>query len=275
MIIDFRCRPPLKEFYSFFKKDRTSWINSRVGSETPESFMTGSFDLFKEELKEACIDKIVVTGRNIPGCLIPNEFIHELKVNNSNYFCFAGIDVAGKIHEPVSEVIKSIKDLGLDGINIDPGKAEIPVYPNDKRIYPIYEKCVELNVPIIIMTGPFCGPDISYSNPAYIDQVAGDFPELKIICGHGCWPWVTEMIGVAFKRPNVYVSPDVYMFMPGREQYIEAANNFMQDQFLFATSFPFRALNKSVQQFKEMPFKPEVMDKLLYINAAKLLKLEI
>jgi predicted TIM-barrel fold metal-dependent hydrolase len=123
------------------------------------------------------------------------------------------------------------------------------------------------------MTGPLAGSDIGFADPAPIDRVASRFPKLKIVCGHGCWPRVAEMIAVALKHPNVFVSPDVYQFAPGSHLYIEAANGFMADQYLFATAYPVLALKETVERFKALPLNPTALEKALCGNARRLLKL--
>jgi predicted TIM-barrel fold metal-dependent hydrolase len=130
-------------------------------------------------------------------------------------------------------------------------------------------------VPVVIMSGPFAGPDLRYTDPVHVDVVATQFPNLPIVLGHGGWPYVHEVIGVAFKHPNVYVSPDVYHFVPGASAYVEAANGFMADQLLFGTAYPIRALTDTVEDFRRLPLRPEVLEKAFYENAARLLGLTL
>jgi predicted TIM-barrel fold metal-dependent hydrolase len=80
-------------------------------------------------------------------------------------------------------------------------------------------------------------------------------------------------VAVAFKHPNVFVSPDVWHFVPGAGAYIDAANTFMADQLLFATAYPFRPLKLTVDAFKALPLKPESLEKALYKNASRLLRI--
>jgi predicted TIM-barrel fold metal-dependent hydrolase len=79
---------------------------------------------------------------------------------------------------------------------------------------------------------------------------------------------------VAFRRPNVYVSPDMYLFdLPGSDDYIKAAGSYLQDQFIYASAYPFTPLKDYAERFLTLPIKPEAMRKVLYDNAARLLKL--
>ena len=81
------------------------------------------------------------------------------------------------------------------------------------------------------------------------------------------------MIGVAFRYENVHLVPDMYLFQPGSHLYVEAANSFLREQFLFATSYPFRAMRQTVEDFLGLGFKEDVLDHVLHKNAERVLKL--
>lgn len=132
-----------------------------------------------------------------------------------------------------------------------------------------------MQIPVLLMAGGNAGPDCSYSSPEHIDRVARDFPKLVLISGHGNWPWVSQIIHVCYRRPNVLLSPDTYMFgMPGAQDFVDAINGFMSERFLFATAFPFVSLKSAVDRFLKLGVKEEYLDAVLYANAARVLKLE-
>lgn len=84
--------------------------------------------------------------------------------------------------------------------------------PTDRRYYPLYAACVELGVPFCTQvghTGPLRPSETGRPIP-YIDQVAIDFPELTIVCGHVGYPWTEEMVAVARKHENVYIDTSAY-----------------------------------------------------------------
>lgn len=187
----------------------------------------------------------------------------------------AGIDPSDK-YKAVDEIDRFVVNGPLKGVGIEPGLLPVPMYPNDRRIYPIYEKCEAEGIPLLLMAGGGNGPDAGYSAPMIIDQIAADFPKLTIINTHGGYPWVTEILFVAYRRPNVYICPDMYLFnQPGWQDYVTAANFALQDRFLFGTAYPFIPLEAGVEHFKKLPFKPEVLPKVLYQNAVRALKLDI
>ena len=125
------------------------------------------------------------------------------------------------------------------------------------------------------MAGGSAGPDLSYTYPVHVDRVAADFPQLRIAITHGAWPWVSEILHVAFRRPNVYLSPDQYLCnMPGMDDYVRAANGFLADRFLYASSYPFIGVKRYADWFRALPIRRELLPQLMHGNAARFLGIE-
>lgn len=282
-IIDMRCRPAmLHPFYGgtpgTMEHRFVVHLNHRVGSRDPEHFMrVQTLGDLVEEIHGAGITRSVVLGRAMPGVRIPNDQVADIMVQYPETFVGVGaVDPQdGGEQAAITAVDRAVNILGLKGINLDPGFLQNPLKPNDPSLYPIYYRCQELDVPVFLMSGPIVGPTIDYTHPAYVGEVAARFPDLKIVCAHGFYPFVSEIIGVAFKHENVYVCPDMYLFLPGAHPYVEAANGFMQDQFLFGTAYPFRPLEQTVEDFLHSGFRDAVLDKILYQNAARVLELAV
>ena len=285
MIIDLRARPPTPEFNSFFKPEFLEGLARRVGARSlSQAYLDESLDGFIAEMDEAGVDVAIALGRNspamttgkiaAPACTIPNRHIVDLQAQFPGRIVgFAGIDVAGEIHDPIAEIETYVVNGDLAGVFIEPQRA-FAGDPDDPRNFPVYELCQAEEIPVNIMTGPVAGTHIGFADPAPIDRVAGRFPDLKIICGHGCWPRVDEIIAVAFKHVNVFVSPDCYVFMPGAaSRYVEAANGFMADQFLFGSAYPVLPLKQAVDDFKQLPLNSDSLEKALGSNAKRLLGL--
>jgi hypothetical protein len=281
MIVDMRCRPPLPEFRAYFDIPRITWHGKRTGAkEVSRAFVEGSMDLFFEEMASAGIETAVVQGRNSPAvfmgrqfnaAFIPNERVAELQSRYPGRFVgLAGIDASNTAHDAVAETDRCIRSLGLKGIFVEPGRA-LQSTPDDERMFPIYEKCLELDVPVNIMSGPYAGPDIASSDPLHIDRVASRYPDLKIICGHGCYPYIQEILGVAFKHPNVFVSPDMYVFAPGGTAYVDACNGTLREQILFGSAYPLRPLVQTVDDTRALPFTPDSLADYLTGNSRRLL----
>lgn len=75
---------------------------------------------------------------------------------------------------------------------------------------------------------------------------------------------------MAFRYPNIYLVPDMYLFQPGSEAYVQAANGFLAEQLLFGSSYPFRPIRQSIEDVLRLGLRPEVLDNVLYGNAARL-----
>ena len=281
MIIDCRLRPPARGFLNlslFRDTERTKRMSRCFGMPQAPSTAQRSTELLLKEMDSAGITMGVVPGRRAYPFLggVSNEDIVAIMNDYPGRFLgVAGIDPTNR-QEALDEIDTYVKNGPLVGVGLAPGLLPTPMYPNDRRIYPIYEKLEAEGIPLLLMAGGGNGPDLSYGFPAILDQIAADFPKMTIINTHGGYPYVTEVLFVAYKRPNIYICPDMYLFnFPGWQDYVTAANGFLQDRFLFGTAYPFIPLEEGVAHFKNMPFKPEVLPKLLYKNIATALKLDL
>lgn len=282
-IVDFRCRPPTPQFNTYFQKDFVVSLQKRSGAMPSPAFMNDSVDQFIEEMEEAEISVGVAMGRNSPAIdmgnlkfpagILANDHIVELQNKyRSRIVGFAGIDVSNVLHDAVTEIDEFVGRKGLKGIFIEPCRAFLG-HPDDERLTPVYERCLAFDCPVAIMSGPLAGPDISFADPTPVDRLATRFPDLKIVIVHGAWPEVVKATAVAMKHKNVYLSPDSMQFRPGTGPFIEAANSFMSDQYLFGTAYPLRNLKATVEDFKKLSFKPDSLKKAIGLNAKRLLNL--
>jgi predicted TIM-barrel fold metal-dependent hydrolase len=274
---DFRVRPPYKGFLSmvmYAQPARRNGFTRNLKFEPSEAAEKQSVDLMIDEMKQASVEKALVVGRN-SGMLgsIDNAEVSEFIAKNPKSFVGAASIDATDRKKAVQEIDAAIK-AGFKAINIEPGAYAQPMFTDDRRLYPIYAHCDDCKIPVIMMTGGNAGPNLHYTNPALLDTVLADFPTLKIVCSHGNWPWVTEILHVAFRRSNLYVSPDMYLpNMPGSDDYVKAADGFLADRFLYASSFPFCPIKGYAEWFSRLPIRPESMEKVAYKNAMTLLGL--
>jgi uncharacterized protein len=281
-IVDMRNRPSwLHKFFGSTpatpEYEVVRWLNKRVGTQDIEHF-TKSPDMksFTAEMDSAGIAVGMMVARSTPTVRVCNDDLAGVaKQSNGRLLGVASVDplLLGK-QKALDEVERAIKVLGHKGLNIDAGFYERGMKADDPVLLPLYEACQGLGVPAFLLSGPTT-PDLTLNDPFAIDRVAAQFPKLQIVVCHGCYPHVDAMVAVAFRRENVFVSPDMYMFSPGGKLYIEAANGFMQDQYLFGTSYPFRPMKQSVDDLRAIGLKPEPLEKASFKNACRLLKLDI
>ena len=103
-----------------------------------------------------------------------------------------------------------------------------------------------------------------------------DFPTLKVVAVHGGWPWVSEIIHVAWRRPNLYLSPDVYLCgQTGMDEYVRAANGTLSDRFLFATTYPLAGFAQYRKFIDALPLDASAKERFFYQNAEEVLGIKV
>ena len=280
-VIDMRSRPSfLHDFYGKTpgtpEFEVVKWLNGRVGAKNVEHF-TESRDVeaFVKEIKDTRISASVVVGRDTPGIKHSNDEIHALTRGHKELVGIGSIDPhRWGSRAAVVEAERAIKVLGLKAINVEPGFGSPLRSADDPMLFPIYDLCEQLEVPVSIMSGP-TAPSLDFVRPAAVGHVAKAFPRLAIICYHGFYPFVNEILGVALRWENVFIVPDMYLFAPGGGLYVEAANGAMRHQIMFGSSYPFRPMAQSINDYRTIGFDDDVIDDVMYRNAKRVLKLAL
>ena len=277
-IIDMRNRPAfLHDFYGARRNtpqfETARWLNSRTGSKDVEHFVRSQTEEgYIAEIREAGFVASVVIGRDTPAISNDNDQIHALVSRHSELVGVGSVDPERLGQHAVDEAERAIRRLELKAINLEPGFGEPARAFDDPLLWPIYEALQDWEAPVFLMTGPTT-PNLVLNDPSAIGQVARRFPRLEIVVHHGAWPRVDEMVGVAFLHPNVTLVPDMYIFQPGGRLYVEAANGALADQVAFGSSYPFRAMRQSADDYEQLGFRDDVLEKVFYGNAARLLKM--
>ena len=281
-IIDVRCRLTIPEAGEYF----SGRAKARGRAGLIKSFGKGIEDYFAE-IGEAGITTAVSTSGQTPAMMIggremakrttPNDLMVRLQKEHWGRFIgVAGIDCGNVLHDSMDELDRCAK-AGLRVAFIEPGRSP-GCDIDDRRLYPFYEKVLAHDMVLFPQTsGPWGGKSIDYAHPRHIDQVAEDFPKLRIIAGHACYPYVREAIIAASRHENVFLSPDMYLTQMGTEDWVKSLNNNyfgLRDQFLFATCFPSIPIQPFMDEFWALPLKDEVLPKILYQNALRVFKLE-
>lgn len=281
MIIDFRVRPPLKGF------EKMSVLGEQKGfelfpfnyedTEKVESAVQMSMPLFLKEMEECGIGKGVVLPRNTAigwGGVSNDEVAAGVAEYPDKLIGFGAVDVSGGIRPAVEEVERAVKVLGLKGIVVEPGCMTPPLYPDQNKMYPIYDRCAELGVPVAISQSMLLGPDLSYAQPECVQRAAHDFPSCKFIIAHASFPWIQAADAVACVTDNVYLIPDLYMNMnrvPGASMFAEGIHFTQGKRFLFGSAYPVRGMKQSVEDIKRFNLPEKLYKMFTYSNAAELL----
>ncbi len=191
--------------------------------------------------------------RFVPSCAVdPNE----------------GMDAVRKLDA-------AVRDFGARAAHCW-GTGLIPQVPlNDKKMYPVYAKCVELDVPIFVYAG-VPGPRIRFApqDVALLDEVCWFFPELKIVTRHGAEPWTELMAKLLLKWPNLYYSTSAFAPKHYNTTIIEFANTRGADKVIYAGYYPMGLdIDRIFAELPHVPFRDHVWPKFLYENAARVLGL--
>ncbi len=184
----------------------------------------------------------------------------------------AGIDPSRGM-DGVRELERGIRDFGFIGAHFYPHWFDMQ--PDDRRLYPFYAKCIELDVPIQMQVGHCLRyfpdrPLRSTGRPIALDTVACDLPELKVVGIHIGWPWTDEMIAVAYKHPNVYIGSDAYAPRHWSSEFVHFLDSFGQDKVLFGTGFPVIDCERALREIAELDIRPVARQKFLRENARRL-----
>ncbi|WP_375459703.1 amidohydrolase family protein [uncultured Enterovirga sp.] len=266
-VIDFRSRPNTQEYLVALGSPVAQDVIRKLGSPQPTP---ASLEEWVANFERDGVERVVFTGRQSEGTTghdVGNEYVAEVARRfPGKVIGFAGIDPLQGMRS-VRAVEHAIRDLGLKGISVDPYGGL--VQPNDRRLYPVYAKCAELNVPVVITCGPlpFPGPRLAHGDVNCIDDVACDFPELPIVIDHSGWPWVTETIAIAFRHQNVFIDTSLYSHLPGAALFAEAANTIIPDRIMFASCFPIVPVRTAIERVSALPFTPHALEGVLHGNA--------
>ncbi len=208
---------------------------------------------------------------------LPYEMVAEVvKKYPTRFKGLAGID-PNESMEGVRKLEYAIRELGFVGAHLYPHWFEMS--PTHRKYYPFYAKCAELGVPIQMQVGHCLvyskdRPLRSVGRPITLDTLACDLPELKIIGIHTGWPWVEEMISVAWKHPNVYIGSDAYGPKYWKPEFINFINSWGQDKVLFGTDFPIIDFERATREINDLGLRDHAKEKLLWKNAARVYGLD-
>lgn len=239
-------------------------------------------------VEKACMLNMVA-GHQWAAALANDVIARYCRTYPEWFIGFAGIDPHMDSAAAVRELLRARQELGLVGVKFHP--AYQACYPHDRRrMYPLYEQAQALGMPVVIHTGTttLTRTGIAFCRPIYLDQVAVDFPDLRLVLSHFGWPWVDEAIAVAWRHEHVYL--DLSGWLP-RYIYgvaptlIHFMNTVLQDKVCFGSDYPvlhpsqwlsdFQALFLSGYEWggRRHEFHVEVYSKVLRTNALRILGL--
>lgn len=226
-------------------------------------------------MDEAGVAKMLLCAWCRPGrWLVTNDQIAEFVRQYPDRFVGVATVDLEKPMAAVAELERAVHELGFKALRIVPWLWNRP--PNDKFYFPLYVKCIELDIPFCTQvghTGPLMPSETGRPVP-YLDEVALVFPELRIIGGHIGHPWTDEMIGVAWKHDNVFIDTSAYLPRYYPPQLVHYMKTYGRQKVLFGTNFPQLSLTRCTEQIEGLGLPDETRQDFLYANAQRIFKLD-
>ncbi|MBT5194308.1 MAG: amidohydrolase [Rhodospirillaceae bacterium] len=249
----------------------------------PEEMRNGvSIPRYLEKMDAAGIDRSLLVAVRAGDLAVRGSFeieysrVAEVCAEHPDKFSgLAGVDPFRGM-EGIYELRHAVEELGFVGAHLYPHWFGLA--PNDRRYYPYYAKCCELDIPIMMQVGH----NLIYSRerrlpsvgrPITLDEVAIDFPELKLIGIHIGVPWTDEMISMAWKHENVFIGVDAYAPKHWPPQIVHYLNSYGQDKVLFGTDWPVIDPERAMAEVNALDLREGAKAKLLRGNALKMFRL--
>lgn len=262
----------------------------------PEDFFDASAAYFKSAERTPSIDTIAQTYRDRRMAAVvftvdartqfghrPNsidDLVAGCARHNDVLIPFGSVDPRTGA-DALTEVRRQADELGVRGFKFHPSVQGFD--PSGREFYPLWELLESLGLPIVSHTGQNGmgaglpggrGIKLKYSNPLLLDDVAADFPELRIIMAHPSVPWQDEANSMATHKSNVYIDLSGWSPKYFPESLVRQASSVLSRKVLFGTDFPLITPDKWLAAFAELPIKDEVRPLILRDNAVDLLGLD-
>ncbi len=237
---------------------------------------------YLKKMDKAGIDRSLLVAvragdMNVKGSFaIPYERVYEICEKYPDRFSgLAGVDPSLGV-EQLYELDEAVEEMGFVGAHYYPHWFDMA--PDDARMYPVYARCVELDIPIMMQVGH----NLIYQRdrrlpsvgrPITLDRVAIHFPDLRLLGIHLGVPWTDEMISMAWKHENIFIGGDAYAPKHWPKQMVHYANTSGQDKFLFGTDWPVIDPIRAMREVDELGFRPKAKKKILRDNAIRIFKL--
>jgi len=208
------------------------------------------------------------------GALISNDEVAAIVTAHPDRLVgIASADLSRPM-DAVRELRRCVRERGFKGLRIVPWLWDLP--PDDRRYYPLYAECIELDVPFCTQvghTGPLCPSEPGRPIP-YLEHVALEFPELRIVAGHIGFPWTSEIISLATKFPNVYVDTSAYKARRYPPDFVAYMRGHGAKKVMFGTNYPMLTPSDCLADIDALGLDDATRQLFLWETAARVFKLD-
>ncbi|MGH7788496.1 MAG: amidohydrolase family protein [Candidatus Binatia bacterium] len=242
--------------------------------ETPQARHPQSGDPVGDTLREMDKHNIEIAVFNLSGLACTETERTALRDHAQRFRPVLGVD-PNRGMDAIRDIARAHDELGIVGVALFPVGYTPPVPIDDKRMYPIYAKCIELDIAVFCTSG-VPGPRLPFKAQytGLVDEVCWFFPELRLILRHGCEPWTDLAVKLLLKWPNLYYSTSAFAPKYYPKEIVDFANTRGVDKIIYAGYFPLGlTLERIFRELEDVPFQDHVWPKFLRENALKALKL--
>jgi predicted TIM-barrel fold metal-dependent hydrolase len=175
---------------------------------------------------------------------------------------------------------RAIADYKLRGLKLSPPLQEF--YPDDPKVYPLYERAQALNIPVVMHTGMSWAPKarLAWGHPMRLEPVLADFPKLRIVAAHFAWPWSLEAAALALKYPNLYIdtsalyydNPDDFILELFTQRVsLTMIERSLRHQVVFGSDYPRVEIKNMARAVRQTGLTAKTLKMIFHDNAMKLL----
>lgn len=268
-VVDVWMQHPTRRFLEQpFLESVLRWTRQEAASDVPLSLTVDAMD-------HGGVDVGLTAAWWGPqGPLITNDEVAAfVREHPGRLLGVAAVDLARPM-EAVRELRRCVRQLGFRALRMVPWLWGLP--PDDRRYYPLYAECIELDVPFCLQVG-HTGPLLS-SEPGrpipYLEHVALEFPELRIVAGHIGAPWTQEIISLARKCPNLWVDTSAYKASRYPTEFVEFMRGSGSRKVMFGSNYPMLTASACLEGLASLGLGDEAMRAFLSGNARRVFKLD-
>ena len=201
---------------------------------------------------------------------MPEEVVAEAVQKGGGRFIGTAGDNPFRIDDSLRRIETFVREHGFRYVYFHP--MTFGIAPNDRRCYPLYAKCVELGIPVGLQVGHSAEPlPSNVGHPMLVDDVAIDFPDLKINLSHTGWPWTGEYISMLWRHPNVYGDISAYFPKSLDPELVRAMDRQIRHKVMIGSNG--LDLKRCVEELNELPLRDASKERILRQNAIEFLGL--
>ncbi|MDX1364093.1 amidohydrolase family protein [Arenibacter latericius] len=247
--------------------------------------LEASLNLLKESMKANSVDySLVLTSYKVNEHRPSTRQVVEAIKGYKNLGVISGISYLNYNYKDICEIAKYLEEGHIKGLKFYPGYE--PFYPNDARLKVWYEMAIEFDVPVMFHSGDTYSPTgkVKYSHPLHLDDLAVDYPDLKIVICHVGNPWIKDCMEVVYKNDNVYADISGLVlgdFSDKFERYmkkeIEEMITYAGDPkyLLYGTDWPLCNMKSYLKFMDQLELADDKKELIFWKNAAQLFKLDV